>query len=68
MKFFLAIDLLDKMLQLDPYKRISSTEALNHQYVEKFHDESDEPTGETYLDMIEESQFSINELTRNYFI
>lgn len=54
------------MLQLEPDKRISSVEALNHEYVKRFHDESDEPTGEAYLDMIEESEFTISEITRKF--
>jgi mitogen-activated protein kinase 7 len=40
----LAIDLLDKMLQIDPNKRITVEEALAHPYLDLMHDESDEIT------------------------
>jgi len=39
----LALDLLDKMLIINPEKRINALEALNHPYLEQFHDETDEP-------------------------
>ena len=38
----LAIDLLDKMLQIDPNKRITTEQALEHPYLELMHDEDDE--------------------------
>ena len=38
-----ALDLLGKMLKLDPKKRISVGEALAHKYLEKYHDIDDEP-------------------------
>ncbi len=38
----LAIDLLDKMLQIDPDKRITVDQALAHPYLSDMHDESDE--------------------------
>ena len=41
-----AIDLLKKMLVFDPDKRISIEDALKHPYMSKYHDPSDEPTGE----------------------
>ncbi|CAI5755505.1 unnamed protein product [Candida verbasci] len=39
----LALDLLERMLTLDPYKRISVEDALNHKYLEIWHDPKDEP-------------------------
>ncbi|KAL1361665.1 hypothetical protein HN51_010002 [Arachis hypogaea] len=39
----LAIDLVDKMLTIDPTKRITVEEALAHPYLEKLHDIADEP-------------------------
>lgn len=38
-----ALDLLGKMLKLDPKERISVGEALSHKYLEKYHDIDDEP-------------------------
>lgn len=39
----LALDLLEKMLTLDPHLRISVEEALNHPYLSIWHDPQDEP-------------------------
>ncbi|MED6248187.1 hypothetical protein ATANTOWER_028415 [Ataeniobius toweri] len=39
-----ALDLLQAMLQFDPRERISVTEALDHQYLSKYHDPDDEPS------------------------
>lgn len=40
-----AIDLLQKMLEFDPEKRISIQGALEHPYMEKLHQDDDEPVG-----------------------
>ncbi|KAF8005286.1 hypothetical protein HF325_000743 [Metschnikowia pulcherrima] len=45
-----AIDLLSKMLVFDPKKRISAAEALQHPYMEPYHDPTDEPACETKFD------------------
>eukprot|EP00826_Nyctotherus_ovalis_P061180 TRINITY_DN8679_c0_g1_i6.p1 TRINITY_DN8679_c0_g1~~TRINITY_DN8679_c0_g1_i6.p1 ORF type:complete len:138 (+),score=19.77 TRINITY_DN8679_c0_g1_i6:693-1106(+) len=39
----LAIDLLEKMLEFNPKKRITAQHALLHPYFEGFHDPADEP-------------------------
>lgn len=41
----LALDLLEKLLQFDPAKRITVEEALEHPYLAGLHDGSDEPEG-----------------------
>lgn len=44
----MAIDLLEKMLELDADKRINAEQALAHPYLEKYSDPSDEPTSQLY--------------------
>lgn len=39
------------MLQLDPYKRITATDALSHPYLVNFHDSEDEPEASQEIDM-----------------
>ena len=40
--FFVAIELLEKMLVLDPDERITSADAIKHPYLAKYHDPDDE--------------------------
>ena len=40
----LALNLLEKLLAFDPVKRITVEEALEHPYLEPYHDLGDEPT------------------------
>ncbi|XP_076468687.1 mitogen-activated protein kinase 14B-like [Babylonia areolata] len=52
-KFFqganpLAIDLLEKMLDLDPAQRIDVEAAICHPYLADYHDPDDEPTAEPF--------------------
>jgi len=37
------------MLELDPDKRITAEEALEHEYFSEYHDPDDEPTGATNI-------------------
>lgn len=46
----LALDLLEKMLVFDPRKRINATECLGHEYVQPYHDPSDEPDAKQKFD------------------
>ncbi|OBA23282.1 mitogen-activated protein kinase HOG1 [Metschnikowia bicuspidata var. bicuspidata NRRL YB-4993] len=45
-----AIDLLSKMLVFDPKKRITAADALQHPYMEPYHDPTDEPACESKFD------------------
>ncbi|CAK9436513.1 uncharacterized protein LODBEIA_P10710 [Lodderomyces beijingensis] len=67
----LALDLLERMLTLDPYERITVNEALNHKYLEVWHDPRDEPecqvkfdfkTFETYEELGEMKQLIMEEV------
>ena len=41
-----AIDLLDRLLDFNPYTRITAEEALKHEYLSLYHDPNDEPIHE----------------------
>ena len=55
----LAIDLLSQMLCFDPAKRISCEQALNHPYLQVWHDPADEPICDTVS-----PQYSVSPLRR----
>lgn len=46
----LALDLLEKMIEFNPNKRITVEEALKHPYFEDLHDSDDEPVFEDNID------------------
>lgn len=56
-----AIDLIDQMLQLDPRRRINCQQALNHRYLENYHDEDDEPDGEHFNHEFENQDLEVKE-------
>jgi len=45
-----AVDLVEKMLNLDPEERISVSDALKHSYLSTYHDSQDEPVFDGQLD------------------
>jgi p38 MAP kinase len=54
----MAIDLLEKMLELDSDKRITAEQALAHPYLEKYSDPSDEPTSASYDQSFEDMELT----------
>lgn len=45
-----AVDLLENMLVFDPRKRVRAGDALAHEYLSPYHDETDEPVAEEKFD------------------
>ncbi|XP_041350047.1 mitogen-activated protein kinase 14A-like isoform X2 [Gigantopelta aegis] len=60
----LAIDLLEKMLDLDADTRIDATAALAHPYLRQYADSSDEPTAEVFDQTFEDQNLTIPEWKR----
>ena len=58
-RHFSAIDLIDKMLQLDPENRITCESALEHPYLRAYHDPEDEPEGSLFEDEYENQELSV---------
>ena len=56
---FAAIDLLERMLDLDPDTRITAEGALSHPYLAQYADPTDEPTSEPYDSTFEERDYEI---------
>ena len=46
----IAVDLLEKMLVFDPRKRVKAGDALAHEYLEPYHDPTDEPVADEKFD------------------
>ena len=67
-----ALDLLERMLDFDPTTRITVEEALEHEYLELYHDKDDEPTHTVMnfdfekIDSIEEMKKMILEEINTY--
>lgn len=57
----LAIDLLEKMLDLNTKTRLNATQALAHEYLKQYSDPADEPVSEKYDMTFEDYDLSINE-------
>ncbi|PNF26119.1 Mitogen-activated protein kinase 14B [Cryptotermes secundus] len=55
----LAIDLLEKMLELDADKRITAEDALAHQYLAQYADPSDEPVSAPYDQSFEDMDLPV---------
>lgn len=55
----LAIDLLEKMLHLDPDHRINAEQALAHPYLAQYADPTDEPSSDPYDQSFEEKDLDL---------
>ncbi|PCH36736.1 Pkinase-domain-containing protein [Wolfiporia cocos MD-104 SS10] len=60
----LAIDLLSQLLHFDPARRITCEQALNHPYLQVWHDPADEPVCPTPFDFGFEEEDSIEGMKR----
>jgi p38 MAP kinase len=54
-----AIDLLEKMLELDADKRITAEDALAHEYLAQYADPSDEPVSAPYDQSFEDMDLPV---------
>lgn len=63
----LAIDLMEKMLDLDSETRITAEQALAHPYLAQYADPSDEPTAPPFDQSFENMELSIPEWRRYCF-
>lgn len=65
-----ALDLLSKLLQFNPDKRISAEEALRHPYCAQFHNPADEPcaTGTITIPIDDNTKYSIAEYRDHLYV
>ena len=66
LSFLLAIDLLEKTLELDADKRITAEGALAHPYLAQYADPSDEPSSLPYDQSFEELDYTVDQWKGNF--
>ena len=64
----LAIDLLEKTLDLDSDKRITAEQALAHPYLSVYSDPQDEPNSQPYDQTFEDLDLSVDQWKGKNFI
>jgi len=62
-----AIDVLGKMLALDPSERLSCAQCLEHPYFSSYHDPDDEPTAPVFDEGYQGGDLSIEQLKKLMF-
>merc|ERR1712138_181037 len=65
-----ALDLLRRLLQFNPMKRISAEAALSHPYVSQFHNPDDEPgcDREISIPIDDNTKYTINDYRETLYI
>lgn len=63
-----AIDLMERMLDLDSETRITAEQALAHPYLAQYADPSDEPTAAPFDQSFENMELSIPEWRSNLYL
>jgi len=63
----LAIDLMERMLDLNTRTRLNATEALAHKYLQQYSDPNDEPEADKYDQSFEEMELDIEEWKKYVF-
>ncbi|QQP37919.1 Mitogen-activated protein kinase, partial [Caligus rogercresseyi] len=58
---FIAIDLLERMLELDADKRITADQALEHVYLSPYSDPTDEPSSSPYDQTFEDFDLPVDQ-------
>jgi p38 MAP kinase len=66
---FIAIDLVENMLNIDPHGRITTADAIKHPYVVTYQDSDDEPVCNSRLDWsLLDSELSADEWKSTMYV